>query len=76
MKNTINKVLIQYSNKYDNDGSGCVSFIDVDKKQYLYTQFEPYLANRVFPIFDQPDLKARMELAISCHQSWPTVISN
>lgn len=28
-----------YRNKYDNDGNGCVSFIDVDKKQYIYTQF-------------------------------------
>jgi hypothetical protein len=28
-----------YRNKYDNDGSGCVSFTDVDGKQYLYTQF-------------------------------------
>ena len=76
MKNSANKVLIKYSNVYDNDGSGCVSFIDTDKKQYLYTQFEPNMASRVFPLFDQPDLKARMELAISCHESWPTAISN
>jgi len=31
--------MIEYSNLYDNDGNGCVSFIDVDSKQYLYTQF-------------------------------------
>ena len=47
------------------DGSGCVSFTDVDKKQYLYTQFEPFMANRVFPMFDQPDLKAKMKLALT-----------
>jgi hypothetical protein len=34
-----NLVSVQYKNKYDNDGSGCCSFVDVDKKQYLYTQF-------------------------------------
>lgn len=55
-----NHVGVIYRNKYDNDGNGCVSFIDVDKKQYLYTQFEPYYANRVFTLFDQPDLKASM----------------
>lgn len=54
--------MINYENNYDSDGSGCVSFIDVDQKQYLYTQFEPFMANRVFPLFDQPDLKAKMKL--------------
>lgn len=34
-----NTVGVYYRNKYDNDGSGCVSFTDVDGKQYLYTQF-------------------------------------
>jgi aminopeptidase N len=55
---------VNYDNIYNNDGNGCVSFIDVDKKQYLYTQFEPYHANKVFPLFDQPDLKAQMKLNI------------
>lgn len=59
-----NIVGIHYSNSYNNDGSGCVSFIDVDTKQYVYTQFEPYYANRVFPCFDQPDLKAKMRLSV------------
>jgi aminopeptidase N len=59
-----NNVIVEYKTTYDNDGNGCVSFIDVDQKQYIYTQFEPYYANRVFPIFDQPDLKATMKLNI------------
>ena len=25
-----NHIVVSYDNKYDNDGSGCVSFIDVD----------------------------------------------
>lgn len=71
-----NTVLVQYRNQYNNDGSGCVSFVDVDEKQYLYTQFEPYAANRVFPIFDQPDLKAKMNLGIMTPPDWKRVISN
>ena len=65
-----NQIAILYRNNYNNDGSGCVSFIDVDGKQYLYTQFEPYYANRVFPLFDQPDLKAKMRLNAICPAEW------
>lgn len=34
-----NIVGVHYESNYDNDGSGCVSFVDVDSKQYIYTQF-------------------------------------
>ncbi len=70
MKVGENHVAVQYRNKYDNDGSGCCSFIDVDAKQYLYTQFESYFANRVIAQFDQPDLKATMRLNIIGPQIW------
>jgi aminopeptidase N len=53
-----------------------MSFIDVDGKQYIYTQFEPYEANRVFPCFDQPDLKAKMRLYIISPNNWKKIISN
>lgn len=76
LKEGPNRIAVWYKNKYNNDGSGCVSFIDVDKKQYLYTQFEPYYANRVFPIFDQPDLKAKMRLDVICPEEWKKVLSN
>ena len=39
LKEGKNNVAICYRNKYDNDGQGMVSFVDVDQKQYLYTQF-------------------------------------
>ena len=76
LKEGQNSVYVQYRNNYDNDGSGCVSFVDVDGKQYLYTQFEPYMANRVFPLFDQPNLKAKMNLSIHCPSNWQTILSN
>jgi aminopeptidase N len=71
-----NKIGVHYQNCYDNDGSGCVNFVDVDKKQYIYTQFEPYCANRVFACFDQPDLKAKMRLTVICPSAWKKVLSN
>jgi aminopeptidase N len=71
-----NSLAIEYQNEYNNDGSGCVSFVDVDTKQYIYTQFEPYYANRVFPCFDQPDLKAGMRLNVISPKAWKKVLSN
>lgn len=71
-----NTIGVHYENKYDNDGSGCVNFVDTDGKQYISTQFAPYYANRVFPCFDQPDLKARMKLYVICPADWKKVLSN
>lgn len=71
-----NTVGVHYANSYNNDGSGCVSFVDVDGKQYIYTQFEPYYANRVFACFDQPDLKAKMRLYVISPADWKKVLSN
>lgn len=53
-----------------------MSFVDVDGKQYLYTQFEAYYASRVFPLFDQPDLKARMRLNVISPMDWKKILSN
>ena len=69
-------MVVEYTSEYDKDGSGCISFTDVDGKQYLYTQFEPYAANRVMPVFDQPDLKGKLTLSVACPEEWGTVLSN
>lgn len=61
-----------YANEYDNDRTGCISFYDKDL-QYIYTDFEPYGAHRVFPCFDQPNLKATMRLAVVTPSDWVAV---
>lgn len=61
-----------YVNKYDRDSTGCISFFD-EGKQYTYTNFKPYSAHRVFPCFDQPNLKARMRLTITTPSDWVAV---
>lgn len=76
LKSELNEVWVHYENDYDNDGSGCVSYVDeIDKRQYLYTHFEPYAANKVFPCFDQPNLKAQMTLTVIAPKLW-TILSN
>lgn len=52
-----------YINKYNQDRAGCITFKD-EGLQFVYTDFEPYAAHRVFPCFDQPDLKAKMKMTI------------
>jgi aminopeptidase N len=67
---------MQILNRYVNDGQGLHSFTDaVDKKQYLYTQFETDYCHYVFPCFDQPDLKATWALSAVVPEDW-VVIAN
>jgi aminopeptidase N len=70
-----NVVALSYTAPYSVDGSGLYRFRDPeDERVYLYTNFEPYAAHRVFPCFDQPDLKAAYSLTVDAPASW-TVIS-
>jgi len=71
----LNTIRISFENDYYNDGNGVHSYIDVDGKQYIYTQGEAHWANRIFPVFDQPDLKAPCTISVTAHKDW-TVISN
>ncbi|NNL13950.1 MAG: aminopeptidase N [Acidimicrobiia bacterium] len=66
-----NEIRIQYVNTYDHSGEGFHQFVDPeDEAEYLYTQFEPFSAHRMFPCFDQPDLKATYELAVTAPTGW------
>jgi aminopeptidase N len=66
-----NEVRVEYEREYDHTGEGFHQFVDPeDGSEYLYTQFEPYSAHRLFPCFDQPDLKATYELTITAPSSW------
>ena len=69
-----NEIAITYSHPYSTDGSGLHRFQDPeDGNVYLYTHFEPYKANRFFPHFDQPDLKARYSVDVKAPADWQVV---
>jgi aminopeptidase N len=71
-----NRIEIDFSHAYSATGNGLHRFQDpVDGGVYTYTNFEPYNANRMFPCFDQPDLKASFELTVETPADWQ-VISN
>lgn len=71
-----NSVEIEYQHAYSNDGTGLHRFADpVDGKTYVYTYLWPYYANRLFPSFDQPDLKATYALEVLAPGDWQVVSS-
>ncbi len=71
-----NSVRIEYENEYDHEGVGFHHFKDPqDGEEYLYTNFEPFGAHRLFPCFDQPDLKATYDVSVTAPSDW-VVIAN
>ena len=62
---------VSYENSYDTGGDGVFRFVDPeDQAEYVYTNFEPYEAHRMAPIFDQPDIKAKLSLKVAAPASW------
>ncbi len=75
-KSGVNSLEIQFTHVYGNEGVGFHRTRDkADGKYYMYSQFEPYSANKAFPLLDQPDLKATFTLTTDAPAQWQ-VISN
>jgi len=71
-----NSVEVEADCTYSHDGEGLYRFEDPSEGEvYLYSQFEPAAAKRMFACFDQPDLKARFDLTVVAPEHWH-VISN
>ncbi len=71
--NTIN---ISFIRSYARDGRGLARFEDPeDRRVYTYSNLEPYDANRVFPCFDQPDLKATYAMRVIAPKTWQVITS-
>ena len=72
----VNTIRLEYINEYDHTGDGFHQFIDPeDDQEYVYSNFEPYSAHRLFPCFDQPNIKAQYKLSVECPSDW-TLIGN
>ena len=71
-----NTLVVDALCRYSNTGEGLHRFVDpVDNEVYLYSQFETADAKRMFACFDQPDLKATFDIAVTAPVHWQ-VISN
>lgn len=64
-------VEITGSSYYSRTGQGLHRMHDqADDTTYLYSHLEPSDARRIFPCFDQPDLKASYEVHLTGPQGW------
>ncbi|MEK6579104.1 MAG: M1 family aminopeptidase, partial [Bdellovibrionota bacterium] len=69
-----NRVELAFSHAFSKDGMGLYRFKDpTDGLVYLYSNLEPYGAHRIFPCFDQPDLKASYELTVEAPEEWEVI---
>ncbi|MES2675169.1 MAG: aminopeptidase N [Pseudomonadota bacterium] len=69
-----NQLEINYSRPYATAGDGLHRFKDLTTGNvYLYSNFEPYNANKMFPHFDQPDIKASYRLSVLAPESWQVI---
>lgn len=66
-----NELTVDAVGLYTNTGEGLHRFVDpVDGAVYLYSQFETADAKRLYPCFDQPDLKARFTFTVTAPEDW------
>ncbi len=71
-----NEVVVEARIPYVNDGDGMHVFTDpADDQRYVSALLGMDVAHRVFPCFDQPDLKAPISLTVTAPSEW-TVVAN
>lgn len=67
-------VEVSYTGLYSKDASGFQHSKDPeDGSEYVFTDFEPYYAHRLFPCFDQPDLKAIFHVTVKAPADWRVI---
>lgn len=64
-----NTAEVQFQGSYDKDGYGLNKW-EFEGETIIYSQSEPYWGNRIYPIFDQPDLKGVVTFEIICPEKW------
>ena len=71
-----NEITILFSGNYDYNGKGLNHYIDpINNKEYLYTQFQPSECQRLFPCFDQPDIKGILKLKVLSPKDWKIIFN-
>ncbi|MDJ0379811.1 aminopeptidase N [Streptomyces sp. G-G2] len=68
---TENVLVVDANCAYSRTGEGMHRFVDPeDGEVYLYTQYEPADARRVYANFEQPDLKAPYRFEVTAPEGW------
>ena len=76
LKTGENVIKINFASPIKTSGAAITRYVDKeDGAEYVYSLFVPSDASTAFPVFDQPDLKARFSLFVTAPSDWQ-VISN
>ncbi|MFM9903091.1 MAG: M1 family metallopeptidase [Pyrinomonadaceae bacterium] len=71
-----NVIKLDFTSPILTSGSAITRYVDKeDGAEYLYSLFVPSDASTAFPVFDQPDMKARFKLLVSHPKDW-VIIAN
>ncbi len=71
-----NVIKLDFTSPILTSGSAITRYVDKeDGAEYIYSLFVPSDASTAFPVFDQPDLKARFTLQVTIPSDWK-VVSN
>ena len=66
-----NRLRVVGRGAYQRDGIGLHRAVDpVDGEAYVYSDAEPYDIHRVYPCFDQPDLKGKFTFTVKAPAGW------
>jgi aminopeptidase N len=69
-----NVITLDFTSPILTSGSAITRYIDKeDGSEYIYSLFVPSDASTAFPVFDQPDLKARFSLSLTVPEGWKAV---
>jgi len=69
-----NVITLDFTSPILTSGSAITRYIDKeDGSEYIYSLFVPSDASTAFPVFDQPDLKARFTLTVDTPLDWKVV---
>jgi aminopeptidase N len=72
-----NELVIHMHGSYSNTGEGLQRSKDpVDDEVYIYSQGETAFIRKMYPCFDQPDLKARFALTVIAPNHWQVISNN
>jgi aminopeptidase N len=67
----VNRATVTFRSPVAAAGAAVIRSVDaVDGRPFLYTLLVPSDANLLFPVFDQPDLKARVTLTLTTPPGW------
>jgi aminopeptidase N len=74
LKKGENVIVIKFASPIKTSGAGVTRYVDKeDGAEYVYSFFLPSDASTAFPVFDQPDLKAKFSLSLLMPGGWKAV---